>query len=179
MKHIPNSYKITLAVLGLMIAVICPKAHAQFGSTYQASCTNWGGKGQVDKVHNYIQWTVFDSNSHQYTWTVTAQFTKNRCSMIAYSTLGSISEGSIWQILAKEVGFNQNWSEMAGIEAGVRDFYLTNSPEVLATVWMHDGYTYVRVTTSDWLKRHNLLRSRDSSNSDQTTPPVQEDGTLM
>ena len=164
-----------LALCALATVSFVTQAQARFGTTYAASCKTWGGKGEVNSTTRTIFWSVPDTTK-SYTWVIEEQYKDNYCSMICYHTQGPVSEGLVWQILTKETyAANQTWHEMAMVESGVRDFYLSNSARVIATVWTSsEGIVHIRVTTDDWLKRHNLVRTPGGEDSKPPPPPVQE-----
>jgi len=155
-------------IIGALLASAITQAHANLGSTYQESCQQWGGRGTVDNKHKAITWSVLDT-SKKYTWLIEEQFKGKYCSMIGFSIDGTISEGVVWQTLSSQITSQYTWYEMAANEDGGRNFYVRNT-DVIATVWSEDGRTYIRVTTGDWLDRHNLVRQPSTDG----LPPVQD-----
>jgi len=156
-------------IIGALLASTITQAHANLGSTYQQSCQEWGGNGNVDNEHKAIFWSVPDT-SKKYTWLIEEQFNGKYCSMIGFSIEATIPEGVIWQTLSSQITGEYTWSEMAANEDGGRNFYVRNT-DIIATVWPTNGRTYIRVTTGDWLERQHLVRQ---PSTDSGLPPVQE-----
>jgi hypothetical protein len=76
-------------IIGALLASAITRAQANLGSTYEQSCQQWDGEGQVDNKHKAIFWSVPDI-SKKYTWLIEEQFNGKYCSMIGFTLEGTI-----------------------------------------------------------------------------------------
>lgn len=171
---IPNTYKVTLAAIGLMIAVTCPKAHADLGDTYAQDCAAYGGRGTVDKKNHIISW-------HYSKHYIVESFVKNKCvAMTLIPDKGlSYTIADAQRVISYNVGTNQLWQPYNAGPNFIQGWATTDG--LIYGGLMTSGS--VRVCYAWWLKGKGLATAPETSNYGdapvEDVPATNDDGTQM
>ncbi len=158
------------AVLAAAIIVLnaCPKAKADLGDTYSASCAKFGGQGHVDKQKRRIWWHIH----HHF---VIEAFVKNEC--VAMRLVPdkdySYTVEDVERLLPLQCGRSQIWQPNGGGDSNYTACWATNDGLILAALYpdgdMQFAYTW-------WIKGKGKLDDAPNYgdapiDDDPSTPP--------